>query len=101
MFYPTCCTAAFCGKIDCSNCRNAPELLAWYARQFEIAAKNGKTIRESDNFRVVFTMSGKQWFVCLTTSDNRAVLIGVEHDEKLFFHNRESAMEFIKARVGE
>jgi hypothetical protein len=101
MFYPTCCTSAFCGKIDCSNCRNVSELLAWYARQFEIASKNGKTTSEGMNLCVRFTMGGKKWFVYLTPSDSRAVLIGAEHDEKLFFHNRTEALEFIKARVGE
>jgi len=99
MFYPTCCTSAFCGKIDCSNCRNVSRLLAWYAWQFEIVTRDGKTTREGDNLRVRFTMDYKKWFVYLTPSDSRAILIGAEHDEKLFFHNRTAALEFIKARV--
>ena len=34
-FYPSCCTSAYCGRIDCEGCDNKPindEFKAWVAR---------------------------------------------------------------------
>ena len=33
--YPTCCTSAFCGRVECEGCRNKPildEFKAWVKR---------------------------------------------------------------------